>query len=154
MLAAMQARNRRLPVRLVAVLPAVFILLGACSDKSDEAQRDVQQRIERELADRDDIADDDKAAAAEAIAQDLADVARDSAAIQPEIDAANEQLQQELGSAEELAAQDCDRLQAELDALRRLSANPQQERLTAAEIEALPAETERVERVVAERCGA
>jgi hypothetical protein len=132
-------------------------MLAGCSDARDEsreaAQRDLQQHIEDNLADRDDIPEADKAAAAAAIAQDFADLARESAAIQPEIDTENERLEQQLGTPAERIAQECAQRRLELDALQRLMANPERELLSDAERAALPAEVERFERSVSERCG-
>jgi hypothetical protein len=127
--------------------------LSACSDKYDDAQRKLEAEISRELAARGDIAAADKEAAAAAIAQDLTDIARESAGIQAEVDAENTRLEQQLGSAEELAAQDCERQRLELQALERLRDDPERERLSDAERAALPAEIERMTGELATRCG-
>jgi hypothetical protein len=129
------------------------LALSACSDKYDDAQRKLEAEISRELAARDDIAPADKEAAAAAIAQDFTDIARESAGIQAEVDAENARLEQQLGSAEELAAQDCDRQRLELQALERLRDDPERERLSDAERAALPAEIERMTGELAARCG-
>lgn len=153
----MPPRNRYSSSVCKVGLLVVACAVGACSDAREEsreaARREVQQRIENELAARDDVPEADKAAAAAAIAQDLTDVARESAATQPKLDAANAALEQALGRSEQLAAQDCERLRVELDALQRLAASPDRERLSEAERAALPAEVERMAQVLSDRCG-
>lgn len=144
--------NMKSRTSLLVTFVAAATVLGACTDSRDGAQRELQQRIGEELAGRDDIPEADKAAAAAAIAQDLTDVARDSAVLQSEVDAENERLQARLGSAAQLAAADCERQLQELDALRRLAADPDRERLGDAERAALPGEIERLERERADRC--
>lgn len=100
----------------------MVLLLSGCSDR-DRLQQEAQRRIASELSQRQDIPAADRDEAAKAIASDLVEAATEGAALQPQVDADNAALEAKLGGVDSAKAQECERLQLELDALRRMESS-------------------------------
>lgn len=134
----------------IALLVAVLCTAG-CGNPEPGLQERVQADVADNLANRDDIPESDKGAAATAIATDVAALERESAVIGSELGEHDARLQRELPSRAELAAQDCDQRRQELEALQRLAQDPSA--LDPGQQAALPEEIKRAQAGLAERCG-
>lgn len=137
------------------VVPMVFLgvvlCVAGCGDREPGLRERVQADVADNLAPRDDIPQSDKGAAAKAIATDIAALERESDEISSELRESEAQLQQELPSQAELAAQDCDQRRQELEALQRLAQDPSA--LDPGQRAELPEEIKRAQAGLAERCG-
>lgn len=138
------------PIRAAPVSLLVFALACACTDSDDRLRQQVRQQVETNLAERDDIPAADREAAAGAIAEDVVRLRREFEYSADEAGGAGEPLEQQTRSPDELAAEDCRQRRLELDALRRLEADP--ESIDAAQRRSLPAEIRSAEAGLAERC--
>lgn len=139
-------------VRPIAVLLSALFVAG-CNSADDRLRDEVKESVAANLADRQDISESDKKAAAEAIAEDVVQLSREIAEVQPLIDENNRRLERERPSLSEHKARDCEQRRLELEALQRLSQNPNSLDLDPSQRESLPDEIRRVEEGIAERCG-
>lgn len=139
------------PVRAMAAV-LVGLVIAGCNSSEDRLRDEVKESVAANLAERKDIAESDKEAAAEAIAEDVVQLKREFEELQPQIDENNARLERELPSQSELIARECEQRRLELEALRRLSQDPTSMELDPGEREALPDEIRRAEAGIAERC--
>jgi capsule polysaccharide export protein KpsE/RkpR len=141
-----------LHVRQIAVLLSALFVAG-CNSAEDRLRDEVKEEVTANLADRKDISESDKEAAAEVIAEDVVQLKREFEEIQPQIDENNRRLERERPSLSELKARDCEQRRLELEALQRLSQDPTSLDLDPSQRDALPEEIRRAETELAERCG-
>lgn len=137
------------PIRAATVPLLLALVLCACERSDDRLRQQVKQDVATNLSGRDDVSPADRAAAAEAIAEDAVQLRRDVDALRHDA-AATDEGSAPPPSPTELAARDCEQQRLELEALRRLESDPGA--LDEAQRQALPAEIRRAEAVRAERC--
>jgi membrane-bound lytic murein transglycosylase B len=132
------------------MLLCACLALCACDDADERLRQDVRAQVATNLATRDDVPQADREAAAATIAEDVVQLRRDFEAVQDDTAAAGERAEPQRPSTAELMAEDCARQRLELDALRRLEAEPAS--LDDAQQQTLPAEIRRAEATLEERC--
>jgi hypothetical protein len=138
------------PIRAATVPLLLALVLCACDRSDDRLRQQMKQDVATNLSGREDVSPADRAAAAEAIAEDAVQLRRDADALRREAAATDEGPAPPPPSPTELAARDCEQQRLELEALRRLESDPGA--LDEAQRQALPAEIRRAEAVRAERC--